>query len=83
MAAESTGIQYFQNTHEHLSYVLYIALQVNLIVRNILWKFLYTAKQFYLFLIFRSVQELAVRKFPGNVESRTVHSMAYRAVGHK
>ncbi|XP_028410868.1 F-box DNA helicase 1-like [Dendronephthya gigantea] len=31
----------------------------------------------------KSVQEQAVRKFPQNVESRTVHSLAYRAVGYK
>ncbi|CAB3978993.1 F-box DNA helicase 1-like [Paramuricea clavata] len=40
------------------------------------WKFLNVAYN-------KSVQEQAVRKFPGNVESRTVHSMAYRTVGHK
>jgi flagellar basal body-associated protein FliL len=40
-------------------------------------------KAFYIFLLFRSVQEQAVKKFPKNVESRTVHSLAYRAVGHK
>ena len=40
------------------------------------WKFLNVAYN-------KSVQEQAVKRFPNNVESRTVHSLAYKAVGYK
>ena len=35
------------------------------------------------FFLYRSIQEHAVKIFPRNVESRTIHSLAFRGVGHR